>query len=74
MLGGPYPITCHDTHYLIYIIYIYVRVYRERNPNRGRGRGGFEDMEFPGVLAKFHVEILGVNWKGSAISRGDQEL
>ena len=51
-----------------------VCIERERNPNRGRGRGGFEDMEFPGVLEKFHVEILGVNWKRSAISRGDQGL
>ena len=30
----------------------------EKNPNT---TGGAEDMEFPGVLKKKHVEILGVN-------------
>ena len=31
--------------------------------------GGVEDMEFPGVLKKEHVEILGINLKRSGISR-----
>ena len=30
---------------------------------------GVEDMEFPGVLKKEHVEIPGVNYKRSGISR-----
>ena len=43
---------------------------KKRNPNRGEA----EDMEFPGVLKKYQVEILGVNSKRSAISRGDQRV
>ena len=51
----------------------YIYIYKERIPNRGirgearEGRGGggeggaFEDMEFPRVLKKYHVEILGFN-------------
>ena len=47
-------------------MYIYVEREKERlrrNPKRGReGRGGGgEDIEFPGVLKKYHVKILGVN-------------
>ena len=34
---------------------------------------GVEDMGFPGVLKKNHVEVLGVNLKRSAISRVVQE-
>ena len=30
-------------------------------------------MEFPGILKKYHVEILGVNSRRSVIFRGDQE-
>ena len=30
-------------------------------------------MEFPEVLKKEHVEILGINLKRSGISRGDPE-
>ena len=30
-------------------------------------------MEVPGVLKKYSVEILGVNWKRSGISWSDQE-
>ena len=44
--------------------------YSRKNPNRRRGR---EDMEFPGVLKKKHVEISGVNLKGSGIYKGVQE-
>ena len=33
----------------------------EREFQTGAGRGEFENMEFPGVLKKYHVEILGVN-------------
>ena len=32
--------------------------YFRKNPDRGEG---FEDMEFPGVLKKEHVEIPGAN-------------
>ena len=42
--------------------------YSKKNPNRERG---VEDMEFPGVLKKEHVEIPGVNSKGSGISSSD---
>ena len=34
---------------------------------------GIEDMEFSGVLKKYHVGILVVNYKRSEISRGVQE-
>ena len=37
-------------------MYIERQTDRERNPDRG-----VEDMEFPGVLKKYHVEILGFN-------------
>ena len=35
---------------------------------------GVEDMEFPGVLKKYHVEVLRVNLKRSAISRDNQKV
>ena len=35
--------------------------------------GRVEDMEFPGVLKKEHVEIPGVKYKRSGISRDNQE-
>ena len=31
-------------------------------------------MEFPVILKKYHVQILGVNWKSSAVSMVDQRL
>ena len=34
--------------------------YSRKNPNKGGG-GGVEDMEFPWVLKKEHLEIPGVN-------------
>ena len=46
---------------------------REEEIQTGAGDSGVEDMEFPGVLKKYHVEILGVKWK-SGIFRGDQEI
>ena len=41
--------------------------YSRKTPNRV-----VEDMEFPGVPKKLHVEFLGVNQKQSGISKGDQ--
>ena len=38
-----------------------------------RGRSN-ESMEFPGILKKYHVEIWGVNWKRSAVSRVVQRV
>ena len=35
--------------------------------------GGIEDMQFPGVLKKEHVKILGINQKRSGFSNGVQE-
>ena len=40
----------------------------ERRQGEGR-EGAVEDMEFPGVLKKEHVEIFGVNLERSGISR-----
>ena len=34
---------------------------REEEIQTGAGKRGVEDMEFPGVLKKYYVEILGVN-------------
>ena len=71
--------------FLVFLIFSYVlnETLRERERERERervrnlnrdGERGVEDMEFPGVLKKYHVEILGVNWKRSEIFRGDQEI
>ena len=35
--------------------------YSRKKKNRGWGGGGVDDMEFPGVLKKEHMKILGVN-------------
>ena len=35
--------------------------YSRKNPNRWQTDRGFEDMEFPGVLNKYQVEIPGAN-------------
>ena len=35
---------------------------------------GVEDMEFPRILKKYYVEILGINRKRSAISRVGQRV
>ena len=48
-------------------MYVYMHA---QKPNRGEERWG----QFPVVLNKYHVEILGVNWKRSAVSRVDQRL
>ena len=37
------------------------------------GGAGVEDMEFPEILQKEHVEIPGVNYKRSGIYRGFHE-
>ena len=44
----------------MYNVYIYRLREREREREIQTG-GGFEDMEFSGVLKKYHVEILEVN-------------
>ena len=47
----------------MYNIYIY-NIYIEREFQTAAGGpppGGVEDMEFSGVLKKYHVEIIGVN-------------
>ena len=36
-------------------------------------QGGVENVEFPGVLKKYHVDFPGVNNKKNGISRGDRE-
>ena len=36
-------------------------------------QGGAENVEFPGVLKKYHVDFPGVNNKKNGISRGDRE-
>ena len=33
----------------------------EKKKQEGTGGGGVDDMEFPGVLKKEHMKILGVN-------------
>ena len=40
---------------------------------KSKQAGGDEDMEFPGVFKKKHVEIPGVSLKRSGNSRGVQE-
>ena len=41
--------------------------YSGKTPNRG-----VDDVEFPGVTTKLHVEFLGINQKRSGISKGNQ--
>ena len=41
---------------------------KKQNRRRGGGGGGVEDMEFPHVLKKEHVEIPGVNFNKHRIA------
>ena len=47
----------------IYILYKHIYIEREREKSKQEG-GKVKDMNFPGVLKKYHVQL-------SAISRGD---
>ena len=59
-----------NIHIYIYIyIYIYMYAYKIETQG-GRGWGHEIFLDFLG----FHVEILGVNWKRSPISRVDQRV
>ena len=59
---------------IIYIyIYLYIYIERDKEIQTGIGEGD-EDIEFPGVLKKYYVEVVGVKGKRSAISRGDQSV
>ena len=64
------------------MIYIYIYIYTYHIQNRHKiyihkiqtGGRGVEDIEFSGILKKYHVEILGVNRKRSEISSVNQRV